>query len=165
MQSKDPQGRKWQLTLNNPIEKSFNHERIKCELFKLKSVIYWCIADERGNEEETLHTHIFILFSSAVRFSTIKNLFESAHIERANGTSSENRDYLTKDGKWKNSNKSETTIEGSFEEWGEMPVERQGGRNIESIIIDLIQHGATNAEILLEFPDYLRGMRDVVRRK
>ena len=160
--NKDPQGRKWQLTLNNPIEKGFSHEHIKSELSKLKSAVYWCMADEKGNEEETPHTHIFIACSSVVRFSTIKNLFPPAHIERANGTSQENRDYIAKYGKWKDTDKGETNIEGSFEEWGELPHEHQrGGRGIEAIIIERIQDGATNAEILFEFPDYLRGMRDV----
>ena len=158
--SKDPQGRKWQLTLNNPIEKGFNRERIKAEFCNLQSAVYWCMADEKGAEEETPHTHIFIAFSSAVRFSTLKNNFQPAHIERVNGTSQENRDYIAKTGKWKDTVKGETHIEGSFEEWGELPLERQGNRNVESAIIERIQDGATNAEILLEF-DYLRGMRDV----
>jgi hypothetical protein len=160
---KDPQGRKWQLTINNPIEKGLDHEQIKAQLQKLSSVVYWCMADEKGNEEETPHTHLFIAFNSPVRFSTIKNLFQSAHIERANGTAQENRDYIAKTGKWKDTDKSETMIEGSFEEWGEMPNERQGGfgLGIEAAILARIQEGATNAEILLEFPDYLRGLRDV----
>jgi hypothetical protein len=158
---KDPQGRKWNITLNNPAEKNFSHERIKKELEKLKSCVYWCMADEQGAEEQTPHTHIFVAFSSAVRFSTLKNNFQSAHLERANGTAQENRDYITKTGKWTDSEKSETSIAGSFEEWGEMPAERQGGFSVEAIILDRIQDGATNAEIIQEFPNYLRGMRDV----
>ena len=158
---KDPQGRKWQVTFNNPAEKGFIHERIKEELEKLKSAVYWCMADEIGNEEETPHTHLFITFSSAVRFSTLKNNFQSAHLERANGTAQENRDYIIKTGKWADTDKAETSIEGSFEEWGEMPVERQGGFSVEAAILERIQDGATNAEILREFPHYLRGMRDV----
>ena len=158
---KDPQGRKWQLTFNNPVEKGYNHERIIEELEKLKSAVYWCMADEVGTEEETPHTHLFIAFSSAVRFSTLKNLFDTAHLERANGTAQENRNYITKTGKWETDEKAHTTVDGTFEEWGEMPVERQGNRNIEAAILEMIQDGATNTEILLAFPDYLRGMRDV----
>ena len=159
--NKDPQGRKWQLTLNNPIEKGFSHERIKIELDKLKSAIYWCMADEIGADEETPHTHIFIAFSSAVRFSTLKNLFQSAHIERANGTAQENRDYIEKSGKWKDNGKHGTSIEGSFEEWGEMPLELKGGRSIEAAIVERIIDGATNAEIVHEFPHCYRAMRDM----
>jgi hypothetical protein len=159
--TKDPQGQKWHLTVNNPLEKGFTHERIKSDLCKLQSAIYWCMADEKGTEEETPHTHIFIVFSSAVRFSTIKKLFESAHIERVKGTAQENRDYIAKEGKWKETDKAKTNIAGTFEEWGEMPIERQRGWNVETVILERIQDGATNAEILREFPNYLRGMRDV----
>ena len=158
---KDFQGRKWHIVINSPIEKGFTHERIKSELDKLKSAVYWCMADEIGNEEETPHTHLFIAFSSAVRFSTLKNLFDTAHLERANGTAQENRDYIAKTGVWAETEKAETSIEGSFEEWGKMPIEQQGRRNVEAVILEMIQDGATNAEILLAFPDYLRGMRDV----
>jgi len=161
MKNKDKQGRKWQVTINNPVEKGFCHDGIKNALGNLKSIVYWCMADEIGKEEETPHTHLFIAFSSAVRFSTLKNLFETAHLERANGTAQENRDYIAKTGKWAESDKADTNVEGSFEESGEMPVEQQGGRNIESVILEMLQDGATNAEILLAFPDYLRGMRDV----
>lgn len=42
-----------------------------------------------------------------------------------------------------------------------MPVERQGADCEEAVIIDRLQDGATNAEILREFPQYLRGLRDV----
>ena len=118
---KDPKGRKWQITINNPAEKGFTHERIISELSTLKSTVYWCMADEIGAEEETPHTHIFVAFSSAVRFSTLKNHFPPAHFERANGTAQENRDYIAKSGKWENDEKHGTKIDGTFEEWGEMP--------------------------------------------
>jgi hypothetical protein len=63
-----------------------------------------------------------------------------------------------KQGKFEDKN--ETSIQGTFKERGELPAEVQGG-GIEAIIISRIQDGATNAEILLQFPHYLRGMRDV----
>lgn len=165
---KDPQARKWNITINNPVKnpeapqkEDFTHERIKEVLQNLKSIVYWCMADEIGTEEHTLHTHLYIHCSSPKRFSTLKNNFQTAHLERANGTAEENRDYIAKSGKWAETEKAETTIEGSFEEWGEMPFERPSGFNIEAVILERIQGGATNAEILREFPDYLRGMRDV----
>jgi len=160
--SNDPQGLKWQITINNPITHGFTHEHIKTQLEKLKSIIYYCLADEIG-EEQTPHTHIFAIFSSNMRFSTLKNLFESAYLTRANGSAQENRDYITKTGKWADSEKAETSVLDSFEEWGEMPVETRisGGRGLEGAIISRILDGVSNAEILLEFPDYLRGMRDV----
>ena len=162
VKANDPQGVKWLITINNPIEKGFDHERIKMELLNLKSLVYGAMVDEKGVKEETPHTHIFIACTSAVRFSTLQKLFDSkANLQRAYGSSAENRIYLLKQGKWAETEKAETTIEGSFEEWGEMPAERLGRISIESMILERIQDGATNAEILLAFPHYLRGMRDV----
>jgi len=158
---KDPGGRKWSITINNPIEHGFDHERIRIGLGELKSIIYWCMADEQGAEEQTPHTHVFIVCSSAVLFSTLKNAFPPAHLERTRGTAQDNRDYITKTGKWEDSEKAETSIEGSFEEWGEMPAGQLGRFSVEAAILDLIQDDATNAEILRKFPQYLRGMRDV----
>ena len=158
--AQNPQSRKWQISINNPADKGFNHERIKEEFNKLKSIIYWCFADEIG-EEKTPHTHIYLVCSSPVRFSTLKNLFKAAHIERANGTSHDNVDYIKKCGKWEGTEKAETSVAGSFEEWGKMPVEHRGVGSIEATIIERIQDGATNAEILLDFPHYLRGLRDI----
>jgi hypothetical protein len=159
--NKNPQGRKWQITINNPIEHDFTHERLKSELDKFKSAIYWCMSDEQGIEEQTHHTHIFLMCSSPIRFSTLKIYFTTAHLERANGTAQENRDYIAKSGKWADSEKAETLVEGTFEEWGEMPVERQGSFSIESVILERIQNGSSNAEILLEFPDCLRMIHQI----
>jgi len=158
----DPQGLKWQLTINNPVTHGFTHEHIKTQLNKLKSITYYCFADEIG-EEQTPHTHIFALFSSNTRFSTLKKLFESAYITRAHGSAQENRDYITKTGKWADSDKAETSVPNSLYEFGEMPIETKisTGRGIEGVIISRILDGVSNAEIILEFPDYLRGMRDV----
>ena len=48
----------------------------------------------------TKHMHIFIYSKSPIRFSTLKNRFPVAHIDKANGSVIENRDYLRKEGKW-----------------------------------------------------------------
>ena len=58
-QVKDTQSRKWQITINNPVEKGFTHESIRVILFSMKSVVYWCMSDEIG-ENETYHTHIYL---------------------------------------------------------------------------------------------------------
>jgi hypothetical protein len=162
---KDTQSRKYLLTINNPLSEEteqFTHDKIKDILNdNFPSVIYYCLADERGLNEDTHHTHIFIIFSGGVRFSTVKKHFSTAHIDKVLGTNEQNRDYVGKFGKWEDDEKGETSIPDTFFEWGELPAERQSGMFIEAIIIDRIQDGATNAEILLEFPHYLRGLRDV----
>ena len=56
---KDSQSRKWQLTINNPVEKGFTHEKLNSILASMSSVIYYCMADETG-ENQTYHTHVFL---------------------------------------------------------------------------------------------------------
>ena len=154
----DIQARKWQLTINNPD--NYSHETIsEIIMNNFCSIIYYCMADEQG---QTLHTHVYLVFSGGVRFSKLKKHFSTAHIEAARGSSLENRNYITKEGKWENDKeKEETKIPGSFEEWGEMPVERQGNWSVETEIVERIQDGATNAQILIDFPQFFRALRDV----
>lgn len=118
---KDTQSRKYQLTINNPLEAeyeepkdsgtiikcSFSHEEIKRRLSNLTSIDYWCLADEIGLQEKTPHTHIYFVSHAPIRFSTVKKQFPTAHIESAYGTSQNNRDYITKEGKWKDTKKQE----------------------------------------------------------
>ena len=148
----DTQSRKWQLTINNPTEKGFTHERIRAELDSLKSVVYWCMADEIG-ENGTYHTHIYIQGKGAMRFSTIKKRFDSAHIEMAKGTALQNREYVSKSGKWEKDKKHETCVDGTFEEWGEMPVERQGARNDLADLHAMVKEGLSDYDILEQMPE------------
>lgn len=152
----DTRSRKYQLTLNNPVEKGFTHSTIKQVLEdNFKALVYWCLCDEQGLKEETPHTHIYLAFSSAIRFSKIKKHFPPAHIEIAKGTSQQNRDYVRKEGKWEKDKKKETNFPETFEEWGEMPVERQGKRNDLADLYDMIKSGMSNYEIITAETQYL----------
>lgn len=73
----------------------------------------------------TYHTHIFLYAPSPVRFSTLKNRFPTAHLEKAYGSARENREYIRKDGRWAETDKAETSVEGTFEEWGNLPAEKE----------------------------------------
>ncbi len=151
------QARKYQLTVNHPEEKGLTHDVIK-ELIAngLKSTVYYCMADEIG-ESGTPHTHIYMVFSSPVRFSTIKNLFPAAHIEKALGSSEENRNYILKAGKWENSEKHGTSIDGSFEEWGEIGQERQGAKKADlEEIYNMLKAGASDYDIFERNPGNIR---------
>lgn len=159
---KDTQSRKWQLTINNPVDKGFSHERLKEILLQLTAVIYWCMADEIG-ENGTYHTHLYIQGKGGIRFSTLKKHFEGAHFEMARGTALQNREYVSKTGKWEKDKKSETCVEGTFEEWGEMPVERQGARNDIADLYSMIKQGLTDYQILEEDPSYMLQMDKVER--
>ena len=99
-------------------------------------------------------TPIFILpVPPPVRFSTLQKLFDGvAHLEAARGTSQQNRSYVAKEGKWQDSDKSETKIEGSFEEWGEIP-EETTVTCIEGVIITMPKPKPVTAwsrELLME---------------
>lgn len=150
----DTQGRKWQLTINNPLNKkqNYTHEAIKQLLISMKSLEYFCMSDELAN---THHTHIYVLFRSPVRFSTLKNRFSEAHIEKAYGTSVQNREYVFKEGKWAEDKKKETNLADTHEEWGELPQERQGSRNDYAELYEMIIGGMSNYEILEEQPDFI----------
>lgn len=151
----DVQSRKWLLTINNPVDKGYTHEFIKGQLGKIKSCVYWCMSDEVGLMGGTPHTHIYIACSSAVRFSTLQKKFEGAHFDVARGTSQQNKEYVYKLGKWANSEKEDTRVDGTQEEWGDIPVEQQGKRNDLDDLYDMIKQGMDNYEILETNPQYL----------
>lgn len=152
-EKKDTQSRKWLLTINNPADKGFTHDeinRIMNENFK--SVTYYCMADEVG-EKGTPHTHLFICARSGIRFSTVKKNFPPADIESCSGSARQNRDYVTKSGKWEKDKKHETCVEGSFEEHGEFPVERKGTNYKMEDLYSMIKDGYSNYQILELMPE------------
>lgn len=166
MAEKDTASRKWQLTFNNPLEHGWTHERIREVLRTFKTICYWCMSDEKGMEEETPHTHLFINLSpSNCRFSTLKSKFPGAHIEKAMGTSEENRNYVAKEGKWKDTEKGTTSIEGTFEEFGECPVEHQGKSKGVEKILDMLKDGASNLEIVDAVPSAMMNIDKVERTR
>lgn len=160
---RDTRHRRYLLTINNPGT-DWTHEKIKAALNNM-SLKYWCIGDEIG-EQGTPHTHIyFVAIVSAIRFSTVKGLFPTAHIEAAQGSSEENRAYIRKEGKWAESDKADTSIPGSFEEWGELPVERQGERTDLAILYQLVKDGLSNYEIMEQNPDYMLNLERIERAR
>lgn len=153
----DTQSRKWQITINNPLDKGFTHDRIKEILSGMKSVIYWCMADEVG-ENGTPHTHIYLQGRGGINFSTVKKRFEGGHFEMAKGTALQNMQYVSKTGKWEADRKKETCVDGTFEEWGEMPVERQGARNDLADVYSMLKQGLSDYEILDQMPEMMLHM-------
>lgn len=154
------QSRKYQLTINNPQEKEITHELIREKLKSRSGLLYYAMADEIG-ENGTLHIHIYAAFSSPVRFSTIKMLFPSAHIENAHGSSAENRAYILKEGE-KYADKAETSVEGTFEEWGELPTDvGKGFRSDLALLFQLVRDGLTTNEIIEVNPDLIKYMSHI----
>ena len=143
--------RKYQLTFNNPLTHGYSHEQIKATLQAWSNVAYWCMCDEIG-QEGTPHTHLYVVFPNAVMFCTIQKRFYGAHIESAMGTNQENRDYVRKEGKWLTDEKRETNLTETFEESGEMPPDKGEKVKQTEAIFAMVKAGATNAEILEEYP-------------
>lgn len=151
----DIQSRKWQITINNPEVKGYTHDAIKEIIGKSKNILFWCMSDEIGGKEKTYHTHIYLHFSSAVRFSTIKRKFDGGHFEVAKGTAQQNVDYVFKTGKWAGTDKEETNLEDTHYQSGEVPVERQGHRSDLDDLYDMVKAGMTNYEIISDNPSYI----------
>lgn len=160
---KDTACRKWMITINNPLDKGFTHEKIKELLSSIRSLDYWAMCDEIGNEKHTLHTHIVIHRGGALRFSTLKKLFPPADLEMLRGTLQQARDYIRKEGKYKGSNKEETNLKNTFEESGIVPDEHQGQRSDLIALYDMIKDGKSNYEILEDNPNYMMQLEKVER--
>lgn len=149
--AKNTRSRKYQLTINNPVEKGYTHEKI-CAILAENPPVYYCMCDETG-ENGTPHTHIYVCYRNAVYFSSMKKRFEGAHIETALGSSQENRDYIRKEGVYANSPKKETNHIETFEEFGEMPLDKAAkNETVSEQVLQMIADGCSNAEILLKYP-------------
>lgn len=148
------QSRKWLLTFNNPEKYGFTHDNIRAALSSIKNLDYWCMCDEVG-KEGTYHTHLFIFRKNTMRFQMIKNAFPTAHIDYCRGTTQENRDYIRKEGRHKDTDKEDTNLHNTFEEFGECPKEEQGKRNDLNILYHMIKDGLSNYEIMESNPVYM----------
>ena len=145
----------YQLTINHPKEHHLEHDAIKEILAQMKTILYWCMADEIATTG-TYHTHLFVHFKNQKSIGAIKEAFPPAHIEVARGTASENRDYIRKEGKYEHTDKAETRVDGTFEEWGELPENGpgQGVRTDIANVYELINMGYSNAEVMAINPNY-----------
>ena len=150
---KDTQSNKYLLTINNPKEKGLTHEEIKKVVVNnFKTLEYFALADEMG---KTYHTHVFVYFNSRVRFSTVKKNFPEAHIDVVKGMVSDCINYIRKTGKWKDSEKAETSIPDTFEEYGKRPPDSKGKLSDMTELYQMVNDGMTNTEILAINQDYI----------
>lgn len=150
--SSNTQARKFLITINNPEEHGFDHDTI---LLILESLLldFYCLAYEIG-ANGTKHIHIFIYRHSPIRFRTLKEKFSIAHIDKAMGSCQENKDYVMKDGKYKNTSKAETSIEGTYEEYGEMPSEKEQQEDLMKKVQLMLLEGESIASIVEQMPKF-----------
>ncbi|MBE6951227.1 MAG: replication protein, partial [Ruminococcaceae bacterium] len=138
-------------TFNNPQTHGFTHERIRSILEQFPGLEYWCMCDETG-EQGTPHTHLYMASKNAIQYETIHRRFYGVHVEAANGSHRENRDYIRKEGKWLDDAKHETNHPETFEEWGELPPDKGKSETQAERIMQMVKDGKSNAEILDELP-------------
>lgn len=155
-----PQHRKYLLTIQNPVSKGYTHEAIKMILATM-NVTYFCLADETAPTTGTPHTHVFIYRKSAIREDTIRRKFPDTHFDACLGTCQSCRDYVSKSGKWADSKKAETNVDGSFEEIGTMPTEREEKAPEMSDIIQAVEAGNSTAAIIRDNPKYMFRSNDI----
>jgi hypothetical protein len=121
---------------------------------------YACLADELS-PSGTFHTHIYVYANAPIRFSRIKKLFPSAHIEKARGTSRENREYVQKSGKWSADEKADTRIDGTFQELGIFPTERVSAEDKKEKLHSMVENGMSAKEIIDTDKDYIYRLRNI----
>lgn len=153
------QSRKWALVINNPLEAGLDHAAIREILYRF-SPAYFCMADEIATTG-TYHTHIFLFSPSPMRFSTVKNRFSTAHIEKAYGSAKANRAYILKEGHWADTDKAETSVSGTFEEWGDLPAEKEEEAPEMFKLIQDLRDGKSVMEIIEDNPKLAFRIREI----
>lgn len=153
------QSRKWALVINNPLEAGLDHAAIREILYRF-SPAYFCMADEIATTG-TYHTHIFLFSPSPMRFSTVKNRFSTAHIEKAYGSAKANRAYILKEGHWADTDKAETSVSGTFEEWGDLPAEKEEEATEMFKLIQDLRAGKSVMEIIEDNPKLAFRIREI----
>lgn len=108
---------------------------------KIDHLKYCVFQRERGENTGTEHIQMYLEFSKQIRFNRLKSFFPTAHIEKRKGTRKQARDYCMKE---------ETRI-GEVVEIGSF-VDNQGRRSDLEDIVRMIKEGATDMEILSEYP-------------
>ena len=105
----------------------------------------YLVAQKERGAEGTEHIQAYCYFENAVAFTTVKTIFQGAHIEAARGSPEENRTYCTKE---------ETRVSGPWE-YGTLP--EKGKRNdLLSVKADL-DEGMHMTEIAdKHFSQYIR---------
>jgi hypothetical protein len=141
--------RNYCLTINNPEE---SDEQFNEYLQSLDHIKYFVFAREKGdgtdgNPDGTVHLQVYLEFTNAKTFATMKKLFPRAHIEPRLGTKAAARDYVMKTGKY--ADKAHTRI-GEIFTFGEFAEERS--RTDLAKITEMLDNGATETEVRKAYP-------------
>lgn len=122
----DTRTRSYCLTINNYEESDI------VRLKELKLKVRYLIYGKEVSSSGTPHLQIYIYFENAVKFSTLKKKFPTAHIEVARGSPEQNREYCSK--------------EADFEEIGELP--KQGARSDIDEVREILNSGGNMRDVV-----------------
>lgn len=135
-----------------------------------------CAMKRATSARRYTRTSIFVC-ENGLTHTQVDARFPSFHRDIARGKSSENRAYVLKDGPKFNKQPDGSysykdtgghlhegvNFSDTFEEGGEMPVERQGKSRDADIIVGMIKDGATNEEIVNTVASAYRDLEKVER--
>lgn len=161
-QKKDTQSRSYCLTVNNYETKNFSPQDLEKILKSIPSMQYYIFSIEKATTG-TPHLQGYFHAKNAIRFSTLKRKFDKVnpHIETAKGSAQENRDYVTKSGKWADTEKADTNS-GIYYEWGTMPrLKGKGKRTDWTEVREMVLDNKSNLEIIEAFPHMIPHMRKI----
>jgi hypothetical protein len=148
--------RSWFCVLNNPAEHGFKGtpeemlEAIK-ELWIADNPQRTCAVTYCVSAEGLHHCHAVFEDTKTMRFSAVKKLFPSMHIEATKGNKEQAEDYIIKRGKWEEKGESVVCIVRHGEIKG-----AQGQRRDFDVIDELIRQGMTPGQVLAVSFSYRR---------
>ena len=142
--------RNWILTNNYLDIDPISNEDLLKTILTIDSLVFTAFQLEKG-DKETYHHQIYMHFSTAKTFKSIKDAFPRAHIEHMRGSSEQATEYCTK----------EETRVGESVIWGEFP--EQGKRNDWIDIYNMICEGAPMSDIRYKYPSqYIRNRNKII---
>lgn len=122
----------WCFTNNNPLPAEFYEV-----VFAKGKIEYLCYGEEKAPTTDRLHDQGYLCMSKRTRMTAMKKLFKTDfHWEACKGNPVQNKAYCSKDKEAEH-----------FHEWGTLPA-GQGTRTDIEKVIDAIQDGATDAELI-----------------
>lgn len=145
--------RKVLLTINNPNDNGYDDDILREKIMNMRPD-YACYAREVAFSG-TPHVHVFLYRNGPMRFTTVKRNFPTAHIDSCEGSCAEVRDYVGKTGKWADTPKSGTSVEGSFWEFGTCPENEPSQAADATAVLTAILEGQSTEEIITKMPKYL----------
>lgn len=155
--TEDKQYRKFFVTQLNPQEYGLGDpETLEKKIENECICKYACFCYEDAPSTGTRHFHLYIEYHDSRRFKTLHNLFPHAHIQVARGDVLDIRDYITKSGRYADSEASQYNDRSTFREIGIPDDGRKRKTNSRNFrIMNDLKRGRTPLELIEENPELI----------